>query len=243
MILSGTPTESVNSTFIVSFQSSDGQSLTNTYGVVVTIPTAVWDPATIPEGAATISGGGYTLTPLTTTGSILGATLGKSSGKWTYQVTCGVGDWFVGIAAQAEGDDPPWQLGQTMGNGVGIPGESMGFHPTNGFIYWSSQLTGDTDVGGRIVDPSDLPNTNDILTITCLLDLDSSPQTFTTYIGDTLLAQMPFPVDFTPGLTWSIAVSAVIYAGTFVQVTTLNTGQEGDITLPAGVTGYMPYWA
>jgi hypothetical protein len=248
LLLSGTAPAAVNSSFGVTFRSGDGQTFSGTLSINITLPATQFDPAKMPS-FITLDSTGYNVTnnqPDTTTNySTCASVVGKSSGKWTFVFNLNYPNsasneaWIwdqIGIAAVTGEDTPPWVNGYVLGNNgstSNLKGESIGMNPySEGTGFFASQSLGTANVTAFSG-----PNQNSQhMSIMVLVDLDDSPQTVTWFVNSQYFGTFDIPSQLA-GLTWYPAVSL---SGT--DYGTLQTGEDGALSLPTGYTNYNPNW-
>lgn len=243
---------------------SDNQSYNVTYAIKA--PTVQWDyPAKYQSPIVNDPnhGGDYHyayLAAATTSGSIgiVGGDVGKSSGKWAFQMKYTWGAPAAsnaamrdscGIMAIAPGDTNPWQQPAGTNYYVGgrpVHGEALtmrshdnnnnpGLHSSYCYAAYESQSQ-TISQGGQSGSWDQSVTSFDI---TVLVDLDSTPMTISWWdnnAGTTPVATLNI-LEALRGLTWypSFVLSAT-------DTVFINGGDQGPIPMPAGYSQYNPFW-
>lgn len=238
LVLSGTPTTAATATFVASVTSTDSQTATSAQSIVVSGGTvyATWDSAKKPSQINITSANDATQNVTNASYATIGATTGKSSGKWLFRLKCTNNDFFAGIGSiyhdSVAGDQFPWVNSYYLGLVGGTVGNSIGFENYNGKMFRNSKLAGSASTA-----PASGVAANAYLTLA--VDLDSSPQTVSVYDGNTLKNSMNIPAT-DAGLTWFPCASTLL-AG---QVCTIDAGASAAIAIPTPLAGlgYNGYW-
>lgn len=192
---------------------------------------AVWDAAKKPPHV-TISS--PTVAKINTRGnySIVGATTGKSTGKWIFRMKVNNIDNGIGIGA-AVGSNVPWvDDNQWIGAGGIYFGNQVGYQNYYG-EWWYGDNTGFISHGGTSTGIA----ANAWLTVA--VDLDSTPQTIKFFAGNTLKVAFSIPAD--------VAGSVWYPCGSMLEVNdtcTLDAGASAAIVIPTPLAGqgYNGYW-
>lgn len=194
------------------------------------ITLAIWDATKFPTQVTRTSDTLATANTFDSSYTSFGATVAKSSGKWICQMRSSSNDAFMGFAA-AEAHSP-FVNSNYIGKASTVNGHSVSVETYNGQPRYTFEALNTNSIGS---------STSQIAGntwVTLLLNLDSSPQEFKVYIGDTLLTYITLPTG-AAGLSWYPAASLLASSATME----LNSGQS-TITVPSPevANGYNAFW-